>query len=64
MSVGLVQGVKWGVLGRGTGLPSYERCAGLQTGKIRLIIWMLMDVVQIHYCRGGIDMSCSYLESL
>ena len=40
VSGGLVQGVRWAVLGGGTvrGLPRYERCEGLQTGKVWMTI--------------------------
>ena len=42
---GLVQGERWGVMGRGTvwGLPTYERCE-CETGRVLLAIWVLLNV--------------------
>ena len=47
VSSGLVQGVRWGVIRRGTvwGLPRYDRCEG-QTGRVLLTICVLMNVAE------------------
>ena len=64
MSEGLVQGVRRGVLGRGTvwGLPRYERMSDRKGLSGHLCV-NERGLNVIHSCGGGIHMSCKYLES-